>query len=85
MSAFVIGITSPQLLNYPFQCWILLGQALGFVNSKIIFGLIYILVLLPIAFVMRLTGYDPLQKKRKGEKTYRENRQLHKTDFTRIF
>ena len=34
---------------------------------------------------MRLTGYDPLRRRRKGEKTYRENRQNNQTDLTRIF
>ena len=34
---------------------------------------------------MRLTGYDPLRRRQKGGETYRENRQDHKTDLTRIF
>ena len=34
---------------------------------------------------MRLTGYDPLRTKRKGEKTYRENRKDHNIDLNRIF
>ena len=81
----LIGITAPRLLYYPFKFWMKLGLALGWVNSRVILGLVYIIVLLPIAFVMRLIGYDPLRTKQKGEKTYRENRQDHQTDLTRIF
>ena len=62
-----------------------LGLTLGWVNSRIILSLAYIIVLLPIAFVMRLIGYDPLRTKAKEVKTYRENRKNHKTDLTRIF
>ena len=83
--AFIIGITSPGLLYYPFKVWIALGDALGWINSKIILGLVFLFVLQPIAFVMRLIGYDPLRTRHKGEKSYRENRKDHQTDLTRIF
>ena len=81
----LIGLTSPRLLYYPYKFWMKIGFILGLINSRIILGLIFIIVLLPISFVMRLIGYDPLRTKRKGEKTYRENLQNHKTDLTRIF
>ena len=81
----ILGLTSPRLLHYPYKGWMVLGHALGWVNSHIILGLVFIFVLQPIAYVMRLTGYDPLRRRQKGKKTYRENRQDHKTDLTRIF
>ena len=62
-----------------------LGHALGWINSHIILGLVFIFVLQPIAYIMRLIGYDPLRTKRKQEETYRENRKDYKTDLTRIF
>ena len=62
-----------------------LGHALGWINSRLILGLVYIIVLQPIAYTMRLFRYDPLKLRRKGEKTYRENRKSYKIDFTRIF
>jgi len=81
----VIGLTSPSLLYYPYKFWMKLGVILGWVNSRIILGLVFIIVLLPISFVMRLIGYDPLRNKRKGEKTYREKRKHYQIDLTRIF
>ena len=81
----ILGITAPRILKYPYKGWMVLGHALGWINSHIILGLVFIFVLQPIAYVMRLTGYDPLRIRRKGEKTYRENRQDHKTDLNRIF
>ena len=81
----MLGLTAPRLLNYPYKGWMALGNALGWINSHIILGLVFILILQPIAYIMRLTGYDPLRTRRKGEKTYRENIQNHKTDLTRIF
>ena len=84
-TGLLFGINSPRLLYYPYKFWIKLGLTLGWVNSRIILSLAYIIVLLPIAFVMRLIGYDPLRTKVKEVKTYRENRKNHKTDLTRIF
>ena len=81
----ILGVIAPRLLHYPYKGWMALGHALGWVNSHIILGLVFIVVLQPIAYVMRLTGYDPLRRRRKGEKTYRENCQDHRTDLTRIF
>ena len=81
----IIGLTTPGLLYYPFKFWMKLGVTLGWINSGIILGLVFIIVLLPISVVMRLIGYDPLRTKLKKVKTYRENRKNHKTDLTRIF
>ena len=81
----IIGLISPQILLYPYKGWMLLGHTLGFINSHVVLGLVFIVVLLPIAFIMRISGYDPLRKKRKYKTTYRENKQNHQTDITRIF
>ena len=81
----LIGLTYPRLLYYPYKFWIKLGLILGWINSRIILGLVYIIVLLPIAFVMRLIGYDPLRIKPKVKKSYREKRKYNQIDLTRIF
>ncbi len=81
----ILGLTAPRLLHYPYKSWMALGHALGWINSHIILGLVFIFVLQPIAYIMRLIGYDPLRTKRKKEKTYRENRKDYKIDLNRIF
>ena len=81
----ILALIAPSALYYPYQVWMALGQALGWVNSHLILGLVFLVVLQPIASIMRLTGYDPLRRKRQGKNTYRENRQGHKIDLTRIF
>ena len=81
----IFGLTAPRLLLYPYKGWIALGDILGLVNSRIILGLVFILVLQPIAYIMRLTGYDPLRTRLKGENTYKEKRQKYQPDLTRIF
>ena len=81
----LIGFTAPRLLHYPYKGWMLLGHVLGLINSHIILGLVFIFVLQPIAYIMRLTGYDPLRTKLKEGKTYREVRKDKHIDLKRIF
>ena len=83
--ALAIGVIKPSLLFYPYQLWMTLGHALGWINSRIILGLVFIIVLQPIAFSMRMLGYDPLRQKKNNKKTYREIKKNNTTDLTRIF
>ena len=86
MPLLILGLINPYLLFYPYKVWIGIGHILGWINSRIILGLIFILVLQPIAFTMRLFGYDPLKQNPKGKTTdsYRELKR-NKVDLTRIF
>lgn len=81
----MLGIFKPSYLLYPYKGWIKLGLALGWVNSRIILGIIFIFILQPISIVMRFIGYDPLRIKRGNKNTYRENKKNHKIDLKRIF
>ena len=85
LPGLLLGINAPRLLYYPYKGWMALGHVLGWINSHILLGLVFILVLQPIAYIMRLRGYDPLRSKRKGEKSYRENRKDLNIDLNRIF
>ena len=81
----VIGVLSPRILRKPYQAWMQLGNLLGYVNSRIILGLVFIAVLQPIAFVMRAFGYDPLRVKKSNLLSFKENKKGSKVDLTRIF
>ena len=80
----ILGILKPYFLLFPYKAWMMLGHALGWLNSRIIFLLVFVFVLQPIALVMKIFGYDPLQKKKK-KLTYRENIEDHIVDLKRIF
>jgi len=80
-----IAITSPKLLKYPYKIWMFLGLGLGWINSRIILGIIFILVLQPVSLFMKIFGYDPLKKKRNDKSTYRVNKINHKIDLKKIF
>ena len=82
-----LSFIKPSLLYYPYKLWMALGHALGWLNSRIILGLVFILILQPIALIMRIFGYDPLRKSQIQLKkiSFRESKKEHKIDLTRIF
>ena len=83
--ALILGILKPSLLSYPYKGWMALGLALGWINSKLILGLVYLIILQPIAIFMKIFGYDPLRKKKSNQKSYREIKKDENFDLTRIF
>tara|TARA_S200000501_G_C20779532_1_gene724353 strand:- start:359 stop:751 length:393 start_codon:yes stop_codon:yes gene_type:complete len=82
---FVLGLFKAKLLKKPYILWIKIGDILGWINSKIILGLLFFIVLQPIALIMRIFGYDPLKLKKNNLKTYRENIENNVTNFEKIF
>ena len=79
------GVFIPSLLFYPYKAWMALGKYLGWINSRIILGMVFIIVLQPIAIFMRLLGYDPLKTKKESLKTYREVRKYSKINLDKLF
>ena len=83
-SSLILGILKPNSLLYPYKLWMSLGFLLGWVNSRIILGIIFILVLQPIALIMKLSGYDPLNKNI-YKKSFKETRKENSIDLRKIF
>lgn len=57
-------LLSPWLARMVAWGWTSLSQAIGFVVSRVLLGVVFFLVLTPIAFVQRILGRDSLQLKR---------------------
>ena len=83
--SLILAISKPEFLLYPYRAWMKLGHILGWVNSRIILGLVFLIVLQPIALIMRIFGHDPLKTKKLAQKSYRENRTNEKINLKKIF
>ena len=57
------GFVAPRLLVAPRKAWMKLAEALAFVSTRIILGLIFFLVLTPIGLIKRAMGWDPLHRR----------------------
>ena len=83
--SLILAISKPILLLYPYRAWMKLGHILGWVNSRIILGLVFLIVLQPIALIMRILGHDPLRTKKFAQESYREIKTNHKVNLNKIF
>ena len=79
------AIIYPKLLINPYKFWMLLGEILGWFNSRLILSAIFYIVLLPISIMMKAFGYDPLRTKKVKSDSYKEYVKDKSIDLNRIF
>jgi len=66
-----VGFLWPSALRIVYLLSAYITFPIGFVVSFVILAMVYYLVLTPIGLVMRLTGYDPMQRRfNRDAKTY---------------
>jgi hypothetical protein len=56
------GILVPRALRPVRRIWIAFGDVLGEVNSTIILGTVYYVMLTPVRLVMKTAGHDPMNR-----------------------
>lgn len=56
---------APSLLRPVYRRWMALGEALGWLNTRIILTLVFFLVVTPIGLLMRLFGRSPITTARR--------------------
>ncbi len=81
----IIGILRPFLLLYPYRGWMFIGHCLGWINSKIILGLVFIFMVQPIALIMKFFRYDPLRKNKSNKTSFKEIKTNTKINLEKIF
>jgi len=72
----VAGLMMPGILKHVYQGWMWVGHVMGWVNTRIILGVLFYGVVTPMGLVMKLTGRDPMRREFEPEaQTYRVIRQ----------
>jgi hypothetical protein len=64
MLLLLIGMVVPAFMKPPAWVWFGLSHLLGQVMSRVLFGIIYLLLVLPMGLIRRLLGKDSLRLKR---------------------
>jgi hypothetical protein len=57
------ALVAPRVLAPAQRIWMTIGDVLGWVNTRIVLGLIFFGVVTPTGLVLRLTGRDPMQRR----------------------
>ena len=60
---WVPAIFFPGSLAPVYKKWMIIGHAIGWVNTRIILGLLFFVMVFPMGLVMRLFGNDPMRRK----------------------
>ena len=70
------GAVIPSLLREIYKGWMFLGHILGWINTRIILGVLFYGIVTPMGVVMRLAGRDPMRRSFDPDaQTYRVIRQ----------
>jgi len=68
----VPALVLPSSLTYVHRVWMTAGEALGWINTRIILSVVFYVLVTPMGIVMRRLGRDPMQRRLEpGLVTYR--------------
>jgi hypothetical protein len=56
------ALVAPRILGPAHRAWMALGAALGWVNTRLVLGVIFFGVITPMGLALRLAGRDPMQR-----------------------
>ena len=63
-SIFLISaIAVPAVLRPVFIVWTKVGHVLGWINTRLLLGIVFYLVIAPTGILLKLLGKDPLKRK----------------------
>src|SRR3569623_1692109 len=60
----------PRIWVPVLRVWLPLGHALGWINTRIILGMVFFVMIMPMGWVLRRLGLDPLRLRRRSSVTY---------------
>ena len=82
LSLVVLGLAAPRALYWPSLVWWKLIHLLGYINARIILTVLFAVLLVPLNLVWRVTGKDPLGRRRTAGRAGRPIRRATATRNT---
>jgi len=71
----------PLALRKVYACWMGLAHVLAWINTRVVLGVVFVLIFIPLGVGMRLLGRDTLQKKWNANlASYRINKSARKAE-----
>jgi hypothetical protein len=57
------GLLVPMWLALVYRLWMKIGQVLGWINTRIILGLVFFVIFAPVALLLKILGKDALRQR----------------------
>ena len=68
----LVALVFPRAWRPFYQLWLRVGHVLGWINTRLILGLVYIVVFIPVGLILKIMGRDPMARRlNKQTETYR--------------
>ncbi len=80
LGILIIGFVSPLLTRYIHIAWFWIAEKLGFVVSRIILGITFLVILMPVAALSKLFRKDFMMLKKREKSYYHERDHLFSAD-----
>jgi hypothetical protein len=58
----VPAVVMPKSLTYIYRGWMTIGDVLGWINTRIILGIVFYGMVTPMGTWMRMRGHDPMRR-----------------------
>lgn len=58
-----LAVIAPALLGHVHRLWMKIGHFLGLINTRIILSVVFYGLFVPMGFIMRLAGNDPMRRR----------------------
>lgn len=71
-----LGLIAPKALERIYHPWMKFAEKLAWVNTRLLLGIVFFLVMTPIGLLMRIAGKDPMERKFSGS-TYWKSPKAH--------
>src|SRR5689334_15457231 len=62
IGVLLVTMVRPTVFELPARLWFGLAEVMGAASSKVLLSVVFVLILLPIAGIRRITGADPMQR-----------------------
>ena len=59
----LLGLLFPKALFWPNKAWMALAEVLSFITTRIVLAFVFFVIVTPIGFIKRLSGWDPLHRR----------------------
>ena len=67
-----LALIVPMALQPVYIVWMKFGGVMGWINTRLILGILFYLIFFPVGIIMRIAGKDPMHRKlEKGMNSYR--------------
>ena len=75
------ALIAPATLKPVYNGWMKVGHVLGWINTRIILGLMFYTVFFAVGLILKILGKDPMSRKiDKSAKSYRVASRIHTKD-----